>query len=203
MELKTDIKVAIDNLLSRGEITQEEHEKVASLLDKKAGVEGVDAALDAGFLGNIGKKGGMFGKIMQGIALTSLAGIAGTQLYDLIKQKAHEATGFSAMMAKNPGLKEHPEEMVKDYYNVIQTFSPKSASNPLVSGALVNKMIEFGGVDHKLVQDISGIESTIAKSNKNILYEMAGAAGKGFAEPDDPFKKKSEKTDYRPSSKSY
>lgn len=66
---------------------------------------------------------------------------------------------FEAMPSKVPQLMDKNPQEIRDYFDVIKMFSPKAASNPLVAGALVNKMMEFGGVDHKLVQDISSLES--------------------------------------------
>lgn len=157
-----DVKQAIDNLLSRGEITAAEHEKVASLFS-----EGKELTAH----------GGAVKDALQTLALASFAGIGGYQLYDLIKQKRAEASGYKNMMAKNPSLSEYPEEQVKDYFSVVDSFSPKSASNPLVAGALVNKMIQFGGVDHKIVQDLANIEGP----KSNILYDVASKAGQSLA----------------------
>lgn len=70
---------------------------------------------------------------------------------------------FRKMQEMNPSLAEEDQNTVKQYFNVVKTFSPKSASNPLVAGALVNKMMQFGGVDHKLVQDLSSIESGLQR----------------------------------------
>ena len=81
-------------------------------------------------------------------------------------------------MKKIPQLSEYPEDEVKDFYSVVKTFSPKAASNPLVAGALLNKMLQFGGVDHKLVQDIANIEG----EKRDLLGKIVGKAGETFVQ---------------------
>ena len=82
------------------------------------------------------------------------------------------------MQEKVPQLAEKDQEKLKDYFGVIKTFSPKAASNPLVAGHLVNKMMEFGGVDHKLIQDLSSIESGL--SRPSLTQSIAEAAAKSM-----------------------
>jgi len=165
-----DVKTAIDNLLQRGDITKNEQEKLAA-----AGLYAVlpEAASELARGKGFTAAGQVIKNIAQTVGISAFAGLAGYQLYDLIKQKRNEAKGFNEMMKKTPILSEYPEEQVRDFYGVVQTFSPKSASNPLVSGALVNKMIQFGGVDHKIIQDLAQIEGP----KKDILYDTAAAAG--------------------------
>jgi hypothetical protein len=140
----------IDDMLTSGKITKEQHEKVAGI-----------------FFG--GGKGSLASNILQAAAAAAIVGTAGTQAVKTISQKIGEAQGFNKMLEKNPDLNEQPETLLRDYYDVIKTFSPKSAANPLVSGALVNKMIQFGGVDHKIVQDLSSIEGPA----QNFFYDTA------------------------------
>ena len=64
--------------------------------------------------------------------------------------------------------------------------------SPLVAGALVNKMHQFGGVDHKLVQDLAHIQSSASKDStvgtavtslaKNIASIPKGAPALGGAD---------------------
>jgi len=164
-----DIKTALNNLLAKGEITQAEFEKAAAVFVNPGIVEEAGAK---GFT----RAGGIAKDVLQTLGLTALTGIAGYQLYDIMKQKHNERVGYQKMMEKNPILSEYPEEQVRDFYGVVETFSPRSASNPLVSGALVNKMIQFGGVDHKIVQDLASIEGP----SRNIIYDVASKAGQSL-----------------------
>jgi hypothetical protein len=101
------------------------------------------------------------------LLITAIAGgssVAGKELIvDPIMDKIKINNSFEQMQEKVPQLAEKDQEKLKDYFGVIKTFSPKAASNPLVAGHLVNKMMEFGGVDHKLIQDLSSIESGLAR----------------------------------------
>ena len=76
------------------------------------------------------------------------------------------------MLNKYPALKEEDPAAIRDYFNVVKTFSPKAATNPLVAGSIVNKIVQFGGVDHKLVQDLSSIEKAYTGNKENAMKEV-------------------------------
>jgi hypothetical protein len=169
------VKEAAKNLLNRKEITQEEYnfiEKNAFDLSKINWTEAL--------------------KALQGIAIgtAALSGAAygGEELYHKLKQHVDINNAFKTMNEKVPALNEYPQEKIQDYFDVIKSFSPHAASNPLVAGALVHKMLEFGGVDHKLVQDISRISK---EAPSGFLYDVAKSGVGGFAQlpkPDDKLK---------------
>ena len=53
-----------------------------------------------------------------------------------------------------------------------------------MAGHLVNKMMEFGGVDHKLVQDMSAIEMGLSRpSLTQTALESAAKAVAGIPKP--------------------
>ena len=158
-----------EKLLSENKISQEEFD-AAKDMTKEA------------FLGLLAENGGKVGlsnmghsikEVAQILGLIGLTSIIGMQAADKIKQMNQARTAYDTMMTKMPDLKEYPENEVKDFYSVVKTFSPKAASNPLVAGALVNKMLQFGGVDHKLVQDIANIEG----ERKDILSDIVSKSG--------------------------
>lgn len=118
---------------------------------------------------------------MKGIALpvagTAAAGLFGKELIvDPLIRRSKIKKSFNSMIKSVPQLEEKDQKQMKEYFNVVKTFSPKAASNPLVAGALVNKMMEFGGVDHKLVQDIASIEKGLERPS--IIQSSAEAAAK-------------------------
>lgn len=160
------IKEAADKMLSTGCITQEEYDAVeeSGLLEK-------DAAVGA-FLKGLPNRAQAYlrlaGRKTKGSALGLGLGLTGIALFkesviDPLMQASKIRKSLGALKEKVPALAEKDQNQVQEYFNVVKTFSPKSASNPLVAGALVNKMMEFGGVDHKLVQDISAIEQGLQR----------------------------------------
>lgn len=167
------IKEAADNLYSKNKITSEEYNTILNL-EKTSGI------------------GGLFGKAVKNInspkqlspwvstlGLGTGAGVLGynvkKELGEELSLKREIKNSYQNLKKKTPQLKNYSDEDIKDYFEVVRTFSPKSASNPLVAGALVNKMLEFGGVDHKLIQDISNIQS-----EHNTLDELAKVTAKGI-----------------------
>jgi hypothetical protein len=189
-----DIIKAAENLVKKGKITNEEFNLIK------------DAAYPLG--GYAAKQSKpMLGKLLESIApkisirakqTTPVMGSAmksalpwiqggfyatlGTsilkQLLAPISEKMKTTSSFNLLMDKNPVLEGKDPQQIKDYFNVIETFSPKAASNPLVAGALVNKMMEFGGIDHKLVQDLASIQSGLKTSD--IMDQISGIAAKSL-----------------------
>jgi hypothetical protein len=73
------------------------------------------------------------------------------------------------------------QDKIRDYFNIVRTYSPNAATNPLVAGALVNKINEFGGIDHKLVIDMINLQS--GKSNLESLKTLVGGGLKTISSP--------------------
>jgi len=153
--MENRIKIAADSLLKKGNITREEHGELCKVAFK------FKTLMDS--LKTVGKKlpdHAEIINILKPIAYLGAIGIGGKELIvDPLVEKNKINTSFKIMQKKIPQLAEADQEQMKDYFNVVKTFSPKAASNPLVAGALVNKMMQFGGVDHKLVQDLSAIQA--------------------------------------------
>jgi len=145
------VKQAADVLISKGKISNEEYKALEQIkcFEKEASAKDIANAIR---------------NIVFPIAAIGATGVVGKELvYDPIKKSKEINKSFKMITKKVPQLEEKNKKDIEDYFNVVKTFSPKAASNPLVAGALVNKMIEFGGVDHKLVQDISAIEQGLSR----------------------------------------
>jgi hypothetical protein len=163
------IKQAADSLLSKKEITQEEY----NLLKDRGAFE-------------LKKEGNWaeFGTVLKNI-LWPIAAVGGTAaivketIIDPITQSNKIKNSYEMMQEKVPQLAEKDQDQMKDYFEVIKTFSPTAASNPLVAGALVNKMMEFGGVDHKLVQDLASIQAGVARPS--VVEAVTQSAAKSLA----------------------
>ena len=175
------IKEAADSLLSRNEITQDEYNlvKESGLLEEKDLTKEAVGKFKKALVGLRKKFVPLkFGAVSA--ALTGAGIVAGKEMvYDPIKSKLEMSKSLKELPSKVPQLQEKDPEQIKEYFNVVKTFSPKAASNPLVAGALVNKMMEFGGVDHKLVQDISAIQTGLQRPS--IVQAATESAAKSIS----------------------
>ena len=163
--VKMTIKEAADSLHKKGVISKDECEllKEAAFSLKQVGSFAKDMAMP--------------------IAVAGMGIGALQQLFAPAINKAKAMMAYNQMTEKYPELKEKDPDKVKDYFRVIESFSPKAATNPLVAGALVNKMLEFGGVDHKLVQDIANIQGALPMTTG--LQDLSSAAAKSvLSSPD-------------------
>jgi len=109
----------------------------------------------------------LFQRIAFPLAATAATGAVIKELaVDPFMQTRAEKQTLDQLKQVTPQLQDVDDQAIKDYFGVIQTFSPRTATNPLVSGALVNKMIQFEGVDSNLVKDLA----TIQGDNKGGLF---------------------------------
>ena len=154
---------AAESLLKKGEITQEEYEKVA-------GFEKSSAVAAKSLWGKIQSPVGV--AVGGALTLLTAGALAKELIIDPISEKMKLDKSYKDMFVKVPQLKEMNPEQVRDYFDVVKTFSPHTASNPIVAGHIVNKMMEFGGVDHKLVQDLMDMQGNI--KNREISKAMIG-----------------------------
>ena len=118
-------------------------------------------------------------KALGSLGMIGAAGVVGAEAINEnvaqpMIQSAQIARSKRKMLELTPSLKNEDAKDVSNYFNVIKKFSPKAASNPLVAGALVNKMVQFGGVDHKLIQDLTSIQKdSFVKRDDAIKKEVA------------------------------
>lgn len=177
------IKEAALSLLKKGSISQEQYdsmEKTELFGIKKDTFLKIAAAKPE--LKAAGTFAGALWKIIKPLAGAAFVGsVAKETMIDPIMDAKKIKSSFDTMQKKVPQLQGKDKKQIKDYFDVVKTYSPKAAANPLVAGALVNKMVEFGGVDHKLVQDLAEIESGIARPS--IVRTGIEAAAKGFSSP--------------------
>lgn len=136
-------------------------EKEIEGINKESSIKGI---LRLGRMKHKANNPDSLGKLIQKFTFPALAtlavgGIAKETIIDPMITKYQTMKSFGMLKEKTPQLKGVSDTQLKDYFNVVKTFSPKAASDPLVAGALVNKMVQFGGIDHKLVQDIANIQS--------------------------------------------
>ena len=166
------IKEAADSLLQKGEINLDEYKE----LEKIAAAPPKALFKMHPYLRHVADAATSAWPIM---AVMGAGAMGKSVLVDPVIQSARINKSFREMDKKVPALEGKDKDVVKDYFNVVRTFSPRAASNPIVAGNLVNKMIEFGGVDHKLVQDLTSIESGYARPHYG--QEAALSAVKGMA----------------------
>ena len=194
------IKEAAEALLSRNEITQEEYnqiektgafkaEDIANGIKQFSGwlgknqnlTEGVKALkMGGGFIGNKAKGVSQFAKNYgTGIAATAAGAAIGKEMFiDPMIEKNRINNSYSTMLQKTPQLSGEDAGKIRDYFDVVKTFSPHAASNPLVAGSIVNKMVQFGGVDHKLVQDLASIQS--GRNSEGLVSQILQGGAKSL-----------------------
>ncbi len=119
-------------------------------------------------------------KLVFPIAATTAGGVALKELvYDPMKQKSDIEKSYSKILETTPALAGADQQKVRDYFDVVKSYSPHAAANPVVAGAIVNKIYQFGGVDHKLVQDLASLQET--QNKEGIIPMLLGGAAKALS----------------------
>lgn len=98
-------------------------------------------------------------------AVMGTVGLANDAISDTIsgvKSSISRYRNFNKMLDKHPNLKSHSNRtLVQDAFNTLHTLNPTYASDPLVSGSYVKRVIDSEGVDMNML-------GALATSNKAI-----------------------------------
>ena len=105
--------------------------------------------------------------------------VAKEGIVDPIIQNQKINKSYSELNKYTPQLEDVDQNKIKDYFSVVKTYAPHAAANPLVAGAIINKINEFGGVDHKLILDLLNIQS--GKTNNEAIKTMVSGGIKNFS----------------------
>jgi hypothetical protein len=209
------IKEAADNLLKKGNITQEEYDLFG--IEKDAAMPFTNPKVIKAFAKQVFKDPKSFGNkldeylehplfheeyaqllekkpnVMQTIgkgikdnwwpaaAGVGVVAVGKEAIVDPIAQGIKINKSYNQLAKYTPQLAEMDQDKIRDYFNIVRTYSPNAATNPLVAGALVNKINEFGGIDHKLVIDMINLQS--GKSNLESLKTLVGGGLKTISSP--------------------
>jgi hypothetical protein len=103
-----------------------------------------------GFMGNMGVVAG-------GAALVSGTGMA----MDAMRLNA----SYKKMLQLYPELAREQPERVKNYFDAIAAGSPGTASQPLVAGSLIKRMLNYDGFDPATFKELVGTEANFSKIN--------------------------------------
>jgi len=176
--MEKTLKEAADSLLQKNKITQEEYDS----LDMEKNGSGPLRTFMGKVMSGAGKAINKTMEYGTGAAILATTGyMAKEMLVDPIVNTIQINNSYKKLIEKTPQLQSQDPNVIKDYFNIIKTYSPKAASNPLVAGALINKMVEFGGIDHKLVMDLMDMQAKVP----NIAVPAILAAGaKTMANPE-------------------
>jgi len=171
------VQEKVSEMRSSGKISQEEFD----LFEKKASTETKTTPISSIKIGMVKESAGSaVGSFFKewgptiGIGVLGASGLAavGQDIIAGIQMSAQQKNAYAEMFKKVPQLKEYPKDEVDDYYEVVKQFAPKMATNPLVAGNLVNKMVQYGGVDSALISELS-------KATKDIMQATTPGEGAG------------------------
>jgi len=100
--------------------------------------------------------------------------LMGKAMLDPAIERSKQKKAYKNMVAER-GLEDNKE--TQDYFNVVRTFSPLAATNPIVAATMVNRMKEFGGVDPNMVAAMTNIKSQENKAGVAMATATGSAIG--------------------------
>lgn len=94
------------------------------------------------------------------LAGVGILGLANELIAAPIRERRQLANSYSLIRENNPALEGLSDDQLQKYFEVVETYSPETAKNPLAAGAVINKMYQFQGVDPKIIQDLASIHKS-------------------------------------------
>ena len=88
---------------------------------------------------------------------------------------------FNKMLQLYPELQRENPERVKVYFDSIAQGSPDLASNPLVVGSLVKRMLNYDGFDHATFNDLVSTQSSIDKARSEGIKNVVSIGSHGMS----------------------
>jgi len=120
--------------------------------------------------------------VLGAVGLTTLAGMGVARGAQAISGSRGRKRSLAEIKARHPELKNDPE--ASRYFGVISEFAPSLARNSTVAGNLIQKMKQWGAIDHKTVQDLIQMERTHQDTSRgmnvmeaaNVMSNISGMA---------------------------
>jgi hypothetical protein len=94
------------------------------------------------------------------LAGIGMLGLANELIAAPIRDKRQLTQSYNLIKEDNPALEGLSDDQLRKYFEVVETYSPETAKNPLAAGAVINKMYQFQGVDPKIIQDLAAIHKS-------------------------------------------
>lgn len=111
-------------------------------------------------------------------AVAGAAGIVGgaSMVMDHIKVQQ----GYKKMLDAYPELAREQPERVKAYYDAIASGSPDIATQPLVAGSLIKRMMNYDGFDPSTYQELVSTQVNIDKVRNDRMKNVIAVGNTGL-----------------------
>lgn len=93
-----------------------------------------------------------------------------------VQNTVGKAVGYQKMLESSPDLQGMPSMQVKNMYDVLHSFAPDIASQPVAAAGIVSNMAQYDTVDHKTIQDLITMQKNYAETHRGARKEGPGIA---------------------------
>lgn len=157
----------------------------SSLAERAAGVNALKALSDMEQSNSLYAKiqsnpvGKMVGMGVGAAAMVG-AGLTAISLIDKMTSKAPMVTDqqLDLVLKNRPNLQGLDREKLKEYYTIILRAAPTVSREPMVAGALLERIVNYGGVDHSLMKELAEAEIAMKDSRTGTLSQATGMFGR-------------------------
>ena len=87
---------------------------------------------------------------------------------------------FSEMLKLYPVLQQESPEKVRLYFDSIARRSPAVATDPIVAGSLIKRLINYDGFDHSVFRDLVQTQSTLDANRRGFQQNATQAMHQGL-----------------------
>lgn len=108
------------------------------------------------------------------------AGITAASLIDRMTTKPVIVTDqqLDLVLKTKPNLQGLDREQLRKYYSIILRAAPTVSREPMVAGALLERIVNYGGVDHSLMKELAESEIAMKDSRTGTLSQATGMFGR-------------------------
>jgi hypothetical protein len=118
--------------------------------------------------------------LLQNAAVVGGMGVAGAAGNYAMGQMAVQSS-FKKMLQLYPELQRENPERVKTYFDSISQGSPDIASNPLVVGSLIKRMLNYDGFDTATYNELVGSQANIDRGRSEGMKNTISLGEKGMS----------------------
>jgi hypothetical protein len=108
-----------------------------------------------------------------GLGLNALVDAASAPVGS-VKNQVGKAVGYQKMLEGSPELQQMPSMQVKNMFDVLHSFAPDIASQPVAAAGIVSNMAQYDTVDHKTIQDLITMQKNYAETHRGSRKEAPG-----------------------------
>lgn len=109
------------------------------------------------------------------------AALGGSHLLDAYhnRERPINTQMLEVIVRERPSLQSVDKELLTRYYGVMNRVAPTIAGDSIVAGSLLERIVNYGGIDHSLMKDLADSERALKESRGANIAHVGNLASFG------------------------